>query len=163
MKPQNPIHYKAGYKYRLEQDWIDTIPVTFDEWLMLKRAGRPIKTKTPWIELTWSSTIEGAMTTGDHLIIHLRAGYAWDGPSGPAQDTPSFMRASLVHDALYQLMRLQLLPQAFRPAADRIMTRYTELDGMWPLRRWWTHRAVRLAAGYAASPKNQKPVLKAPR
>jgi hypothetical protein len=32
-------------------------------------------------------------------------GYAWNGPSGPTLDTRNFMRGSLVHDALYQLMR----------------------------------------------------------
>ena len=35
----------------------------------------------------------------------LRKGYAWDGASGPAMDTPSIMRGALVHDGIYQLMR----------------------------------------------------------
>ncbi|MDA8018651.1 MAG: hypothetical protein MPN21_14515 [Thermoanaerobaculia bacterium] len=36
--------------------------------------------------------------------IHIEAGYAWNGATG-AIDTPSFRRASLIHDGLYQLMR----------------------------------------------------------
>jgi len=39
-------------------------------------------------------------------------GYAWDGPSGSTVDTLNFMRGSLVHDALYQLIRMEkILPQ----------------------------------------------------
>ena len=38
------------------------------------------------------------------------ADYPWDGPSGPTIDTPSFMRGSLVHDVLYEMLRLGLLP-----------------------------------------------------
>ena len=40
-----------------------------------------------------------SLTTEGLLII--RPGYAWDGPSGPTFDTPSFMRGSLIHDVLY--------------------------------------------------------------
>ena len=43
-------------------------------------------------------------------LLTIQPGYAWDGPSGPTWDTPDFMRGSLVHDALYQLIRLQKLP-----------------------------------------------------
>lgn len=82
------------------------------------------------------------------LVIH--AGYTWDGPSGPALDTASFMRASLVHDALYELMRLGQVPQSARKAADQEMRRIQAEDGMsWP-RRWWTYWGVRLFAGGAA-------------
>ena len=46
---------------------------------------------------------------------------AGDGPSGPAIDTKNFMRASLVHDALYQLMRLGTLDKSRRQYADRLL------------------------------------------
>lgn len=38
-----------------------------------------------------------------YLII--KPGYAWDGASGPTRDDKSNMRGSLVHDALYQILR----------------------------------------------------------
>ena len=38
-----------------------------------------------------------------HLIIE--PGYAWDGASGPTKDDKTNMRGSLVHDALYQILR----------------------------------------------------------
>ena len=42
---------------------------------------------------------------GTDGLLTIRKGYAWDGPSGPTIDTKDFMRGSLVHDALYQLLR----------------------------------------------------------
>jgi len=43
------------------------------------------------------------MQLGGTLAIS--AGYSWDGPSGPTIDTKTFMRGSLIHDAIYQLIR----------------------------------------------------------
>ena len=40
--------------------------------------------------------------------LSISPGYEWDGASGIAVDTKNFMRGSLVHDALYQLMRKNL-------------------------------------------------------
>ena len=51
--------------------------------------------------------------------LNIQSGYAWDGASGPTFDTKSSMRAGLVHDALYQLMREGKLDQRFRKAVDR--------------------------------------------
>lgn len=77
-------------------------------------------------------------------------GYAWDGPSGPAVDTLTFMRASLVHDALYQLMREEKLPRSYRKAADKIMYRIAREDGIGWIRAKYCYHAVRLFAGGAA-------------
>lgn len=65
------------------------------------------------------------------------ATYAWDGPSGPTIDTPNFMRGSLFHDALYQLMREGLLPQSCRKAADELLRVHCREDGMPWLRAYW--------------------------
>jgi hypothetical protein len=40
--------------------------------------------------------------------LTLKTGYAWDGATG-VPDTPEIMEASAIHDALYQLMRLEFL------------------------------------------------------
>lgn len=76
------------------------------------------------------------------LSIH--KGYAWDGPSGPALDTPSGMRASLVHDALYQLMRMGLLPMTWRKQADLELRRIAREDGMSLIRSHYWYLAVRM-------------------
>ena len=69
-------------------------------------------------------------TTGRLLIEN---GYAWDGPSGPTFNTESSMRGSLVHDALYQLIREGLLPASLKPTCDRELRLVCIEDGMW---RW---------------------------
>ncbi len=78
--------------------------------------------------------------------------YAWDGPSGPSIDTKTFMRGSLVHDALYQLIRAGRLPEASREYADDLLRAICIEDGMWRFRAWYVHRAVRLFAKSAAKP-----------
>lgn len=85
------------------------------------------------------------------LFIH--SGYWWDGPSGPAVDTVSFLRASLVHDALYQLMREGKVPQSCRKKADQIMRKIALEDRMSRKRAWWVYWGVRLGAGRAAESK----------
>lgn len=64
--------------------------------------------------------------------------YAWDGPSGPTIDTADFMRGSLVHDALYQLMREGLLSRKHRLYADRLLRDLCREDGM----PWWRAQYV---------------------
>ena len=79
--------------------------------------------------------------------------YAWDGPSGPAIDTNNFMRGSLVHDALYQLMRERVLDyKSDREHADRILRDIVREDGMSRLRAWWVYRSLRWFGEKAARP-----------
>lgn len=102
------ITYKAGYKYQLKRPYTVTVLVY-----------PPRTLETPFLRLTR----RGRLT--------IQAGYAWDRPSGPTFDTASFMRASLVHDALYQLMREGLLERnRWRPVADRLLRTMCREDGM---------------------------------
>lgn len=75
--------------------------------------------------------------------LTVRAGYAWDGASGPAIDTPAFMRGSCVHDALCQMIRWRILPAAHQRAADRLLVRLCREDGMSLLRALWVYYSVR--------------------
>ena len=72
-----------------------------------------------------------------------KASYAWDGPSGPTIDTPSSMRASLIHDALYQAIRDGDLEKKDRKKADKIMLAILKRDGMKKWRRSLWYIAVR--------------------
>ena len=74
----------------------------------------------------------------------IREGYAWDGPSGPTFDTPEFMRGSLVHDALYQLIEEDCIRWGHRRMADRELWRICREDGMGWLRASWVYIGVRL-------------------
>ena len=109
------IRYSTGYKYQLREDY-----------------------RHPWL----CPDIDAGFLQVRDGVLTIRAGYAWDGPSGPTFDTPSFMRGSLVHDALYQLIREGHLPRSAKQAADDALKRICIEDGMSALRAWWVHRAV---------------------
>jgi hypothetical protein len=89
----------------------------------------------------------------------VRSGYAWDGPSGPTIDTPTFMRASLCHDALYQLMREGYLPRSYRKWADETMRRHLIEDGMSPVRAWYVYWSLRFFGGFAVKPRPVEEIL----
>lgn len=76
--------------------------------------------------------------------------YQWDGPSGPTIDTENSMRAGLVHDALYQLMRDGTLKahRKNRVAADKTFRALLKEDGMGIVRRTVWYAAVRLTSLY---------------
>lgn len=133
------IKYKSGYLYQLARFYSVEVPIkdhTIDQGIIrLTPAG----------------------------ILIIKKGYAWDGPSGPAIDTKNFMRGSLVHDALYQLMREGLLDaKQHRDTADRLLQKMCIEDGMWRLRAWWVYQAVKRFGSSAADPENKRPVLVAP-
>jgi len=133
------IVYKGGYKYQLKQEYVVMIPI---------RPGSAISSEYVSLESTGRLTI--------------KKGYAWDGPSGPTCDTPSFMRGSLIHDALYQLMRDGLLDHnVYRTVADSILRDVCIEDGMWSVRAWWVYQGVRLFADFAADPADRRPVVHA--
>ena len=86
-------------------------------------------------------------------MLTVLPGFWWDGASGPAIDTRSFMRASCAHDALYRFMRSSLLAeQGNRRLADRVMFRLAREDGMWWPRAVWCYLAVRWGAWWASHP-----------
>ena len=94
--------------------------------------------------------------------LRIFAGYVWDGPSGPTIDTPDFMRASLVHDALYQLIRLGFVDDDQRICADKLMRKQCLKDGMSRIRAWWVYWAVRRFGSKAAKASSARKELTAP-
>ena len=113
------IRYKAGYKYQLYETYSIQTDIT------------PLSgIKTAFIRLTADG------------ILTINSGYAWDGPSGPTIDTLNSMRASLVHDALYQLHREQRLEHQ-RRKSDRLFYKILKEDGMWKFRAKIWYRSVR--------------------
>ena len=134
------IRYRSGYKYQLVEEHrvkVSIIPKN--------------NIKTDFIELD----TEGMLT--------IKKGYAWDGPSGPTIDTPSFMRGSLVHDALYQLLRSEDIGQEWRDEADEELRRICREDGMSRIYSNWVHWAVKKFGKMAADPASRKKIHKAPK
>ena len=131
-------YYKGSYKYLLAET------VTYVTAIRSKGFGLRFCSISPDGELT------------------ILPGYAWDGPSGPTIDTKSFMRGSLVHDALYQLLRETGFGEngdphaARRLQSDLVLRHVCEADGMWKLRARWVYRGVRLGGGPSAAVKARK-------
>jgi hypothetical protein len=133
------MKYRAGYKYQVVED---------DECMTRIFPGENID--TPFISLS----VLGKLTA--------KAGYAWDGPSGPTFDTPNAMRASLFHDCLYQLMRQKHIPtNGNRKLADEILRDVARADGMSKFRSGIWYTAVQKFA--KRSSVVPRPILVAPR
>ena len=100
------IKYKDGYKFQLIEGY---------------------EIMTPFIVKKdfWGDFIK--LLDNGKLII--AKGYAWDGATG-IPDTSSTFRAALVHDALYQLMRLGVIPQCDKNKVDKFFYDLLIEDGM---------------------------------
>ena len=121
-----------GYKYRTKKAYQIATPII----------GRDIQTE--YVDLN----VKGLLT--------IKAGYAWDGASGPTKDSKKSKRASCIHDALYQLMRMKRLDyRSDRKTADEIFYKLLLADGMNRFRAWYWRRGVRRYAEFAAKPKGE--------
>ena len=129
------VKYRKGYKYQVADRVNIYVGVIPDHNI-----------RTPFIQLD----MDGWLSVG--------SGYAWDGMSG-ARDTKNSMLASLVHDALYQLMRRGHLSRSHRSQADRIFHQILRAKGMYRWRAGYIYRAVAEVAAFAADPDNVKPIL----
>jgi len=127
--------YKRGYKYQLIQSCSYAV------------TGFP-DVPVSQFELNLFVFIESQ-------VLFIRSGYCWDGPSGPVRDGNKLMRASLVHDALYQLMRERSLPDTERDKADRLFQQMLVEDGVSKLRAWVYYRGLK-AFGKRAATKQRK-------
>ena len=121
------------YKYQLVQDYEIDLGLT------------GFSVETPYLRLNQ----DGKMT--------VRATYAWDGPSGPTFDTPSLMRGSLVHDALYQLLRMEQLPTEQKEFADKLLREICIEDGMNRLIAWIVYQGVKWFGGASAQAGTERP------
>lgn len=133
------IRYRDGYKYQL----VEPCQIQID-------IHPPLDIVTEWVLLN-----------GAGLLTILR-GYAWDGPSGPMPDTPDAMRGSLVHDALYQLMREGRLDTRYREVADKLLRELCLEDGMSHPMAELVYQAVHLFGDPYANPASAKPAIEAP-
>ena len=139
------IRYRSGYKYQLAEDYQVKVSIIPEKDVPADDATKA------FLELRKDGT------------LIMKTGYAWDGPSGPTIDTPSFMRGSLVHDALYQLLRSEDIGQEWRDEADEELRRIWREDGMSRICSNWVHWAVKKFGKMAADPASRKEIHKAPK
>jgi hypothetical protein len=110
-------------------------------------------------------SVAGFITLTKEGKITIKKDYAWDGPSGPAVDTLNFMRGSLIHDALYQLIRNKKLEprETYRKRADELLRKNCRQDGMSAKRAKLVYHGVRMFGNPATSPKKTKEERHAPK
>lgn len=118
---------KGKYIYELILPYSDIIPITPNKTLEIKD------------EKQWYIKLD------KFGILQINSGYCWDGASGgiTIQDFTN-RRASLVHDALYQLIREKHLDIDKRAVADKIFYETLLQDGMNKFRAWYYYQAVKV-------------------
>ena len=118
--------------------------LTFYKYQMLERYSYPV-------ELPDASNNRSYVWIKDG-ILWIKEGYAWDGASFPAINTLNFRQGSLVHDALYQLMREGDLGVKYKDYADRLLVDICRDDGMNKFRAWYVYQAVKWFGGWSMFP-----------
>lgn len=113
------IHYIAGTKYQLAEDYEVQTPVVGeaidDPLFTLYRDG----------------------------FLRVRKGFAWDGASGPTFDTKASMSASLVHDVFCILMRDgRISYDRWQDAINLFFEEMCVKAGMWRWRARLWHAGV---------------------
>lgn len=140
IKPRKSIFYKEvnTYKFELSEGYIIQTDLKFEKDIFEPNEENPLI----------------VLTKGGLLCIV--PGYAWDGASGIAINTKNFIRGSLVHDALYQLMRQGKLGLENRECADKLLKTIILEDGMSFFRASYVYFAVRKFGESSAMPENKK-------
>src|SRR5512133_1063440 len=90
---------------------------------------------TDSIQETGITGYEGGDTEGFIRIdregkLYQRRGYCWNGCSGPTRDDETNERGGLIHDGLYQLIQLRVLPFSCVDPADALFRAVCLEDGM---------------------------------
>ncbi len=123
----------SGYKYQVAEEERIPVPLLAD-----------VNIETPHF------SIKGGVMTA-------RAGYCWDGPSGPTFDTANSMTPSLAHDIGYQAIRMGLLDEARREDLDYELDRLSRERGMSKLRRLVWFNGLSLFGFNASKLRKEEP------
>lgn len=92
------MRYKSGYRYKLDEAYLYQLPFSAP-----------------------NATVRDGWVVVINNQLAIANGYAWDGASTGLPWTPKkWIRPSLVHDAIYQLIREGQLPMERRGDADQI-------------------------------------------
>lgn len=121
------MKYKSGYRYKLEEAYLQTLPFSaFD-----------------------CKDVPGGWVSLDGSKLYIVPGYAWDGASTGLPWTPKkWLRPSLVHDALYQLIREGQLPMERRKDADMVFYQLLRENQVNVLLAFPAYLAVRIFGNY---------------
>ena len=135
------IEYRSGYKYQLASNYsiksnIKPNKEVDDKFIKLDKNG----------------------------YLTIVEGYAWDGPSGPVVDTNENLRASLIHDAFYQLMRhRRITAKEYKDKADKLFKKICIDDGVPAATAKIYYIGLKMGGKPSTDPKNKKKVHRAPK
>lgn len=149
------MKYIANCKYQLVEDYKEQLPIFIPETVSY---GHIILNGEESFWEPWQ-----------RRVLHIEKGYAWDGPSGPVMDVSWLMTPSLVHDALYELMRWERLDISWRAPADKLFVSMAiaraPKDDKGIIEPWASASISTMwlglyyCAGYAAKPENRDPII----
>lgn len=139
MKHSSINYHKGKAKYQLVEDYV--IDIEFSQ---------AVDIEANLVKLS----ANGTLTVG--------TGFAWDGVTGLAFDTRNFMRASLVHDALYHLLRQTGTNPKLHEKADELFLTIAKIDGVHPLRARIHYTNLYLARIIGLTPGKKKSGYTAP-
>lgn len=134
-----PLKFIKGMKYQLAEDHRFATPVT----------GNFIH--------------DAFFTLWSNGVLDVRAGYAWDGASGPTIDTKSSMKPSLPHDVFCAMMRDGRLDYVeWQDVVNEYFYNQCLEAGMWKWRAGLWHAAVEFADAGNPDQGPDRPILEAP-
>lgn len=133
------LYYCEGYKYQTRKDYHIKLAII------------------PYAPIT----LEHVNMQMDGTTV-IYSGYAWDGASGPTIDTLNSMIGSLVHDVIYQLIRLNLIKPEYKKYADNVFYDILIEDGMSKIRAWYWKNGVAKFGKKACEPSGEPLILVAP-
>jgi len=128
-----------NYKYKLTDGIREQTTIIEDETIHLTETGT-------------SRILAKLYANG---LLDVMPGYAWDGASGPVVQTDAMLRASCVHDVLYQMIRRGLLDVSFRQAADETMYQVLRRHGVSWFRAQYVYWALRAFGASSAQPHSK--------
>lgn len=137
------IRFQGGFKYQLVQDAVWKVKGL--------TVAEPIETKFVCL-----------FTDGTLL---LRAGFAWNGVSGPTIQRNSNRRGGAFHDGFYRLIRFGLLDlprETARAIADEMLREIWIKDGMW---KWLVSAEIAVLKKFgedSAKPSGEPTVMTSP-
>ena len=131
------IKYYDNYKYQLGEDAHINLPIYGEEY------------ESDFIKITRS---------GD---LFIRKGYAWDGSTG-AKDTKKTLPASLVHDALCQLINEGMIDKKWQLTADLTYRAICLGNGFGNMRTAIRYRAIRCYDDSGLKEYKPREILTAP-
>lgn len=136
--PINPVRYKFGYGY------VVVGGVLFDLDAEFAKYWRPNGTHS------YKALVFLTVGHQGEPQVRIAEGYAWHG-ARCCLDVDSVMRAGLLHDALYQMIREGVIDYRFRKLADRQFRRMIIADGFPRVFAWIAYAALRMFARKAAT------------